>query len=276
MDKKFDDFMSVNSYGLYRKERQYVISLYNIFDQVTAKEKGSVLYKENEDIAKVILACIYPEVVHEQGMENARYILSDRQFNVREVIHEAVFMRDFYWKEMKKTNGVESGICGMNPGEFSFNSKLMEFCMRKDKYRRKLYKGAMTFMDLKNVQNIDRAKCMMDAKTDIAVIFTDNECMCLQNKVVFLECTYRTSELRNNNEYSRFSIQNDVQEFVCGKDNKERILTNYIGSGVHMVEFMDSQDVNIDIKNIDGKEEDNDSYIKLKISKSYLLKTGRN
>lgn len=210
-----------DNHSICREERQYALFLYNILRKYSSMEiRRNLKDEEKEKIEHIFFIC---------QLEHA---------DVEQVFYEASFMRDFFKQSQKEK-------------KVNFNNELIRYiykeyvkCENNIEYSDEGKNlGHNQINREKLLQTIDdeqfdklnfAARCMMNAKPDIAVLYKQNG----KRYFLFLECKFETGEKSYTDKrtstklsLSQRKVQWMIADFLCKnvfKSGKEIKLAEYM------------------------------------------------
>lgn len=202
-----------DEYSICREERQYAVFLYNILRKYRNKDK-----RIDKEVVSIFNACSIP-----RGAE------------IQNVFYEATFMRDFFERNRRLALSKNPENILLNkkfsPSNFiiedsnrSFNTKLIEYVIGQKQVlgisheRKEVNWGHnAALIDCSRLSDKEKKEIgrtiqhMMNAKPDIAVIYSENK----QRKLLFLECKFESGERSYERDCTQSDIQWKIADFLC-------------------------------------------------------------
>ncbi len=193
-----------DSHSICREERQYALFLYNILCRYgSAKMRKSLKNEKKTKIEHIFQVC---------RLKNAE--------KIGQVFYEASFTRDFFYRSKTANNGnfndalihyIYKEIMGCD-GPIKYVGKVNNLGhnqLEREDLSPKIQDGQFEKLRFK-------AKCMMNVKPDIAVLYEENG----RRYFLFLECKFETKEKpykdkKTAMKLSQREVQWMVADFLC-------------------------------------------------------------
>ena len=245
---------TLDKYSICREERQYALYLSNVLRYYGknpnycngSKGEPANRIRNGEDVKKIFEACGFNK---KNGFDNLDNLIIDK------VYYEATFMRDIFernrrmylpkkFRNKQREDFYLQKTFERTPNEISekgksFNRKLIEFCINKDKEikndeKEKLIKELANNVNIEEIhygmkggskkipkegkkyKNIIRA--MMNSKPDLAVIYYNSDNI-KKKYLLFFECKFESPESNkdgdNGEKLPQTKIQGYIADFLC-------------------------------------------------------------
>jgi len=260
LDLSIDKYIS-DEFSICREERQYALYLSNVLRYYGKNPKNKTTNRigDNEKVKSIFEACfVNIEDFNNFDYEEERKIMVEEELKkivIEKVFYEATFMRDIFernrrrylpkkFRNKKREDFYLQKTFERTPNKIcekgkSFNRKLIEFCINKDKEIKNDEKEKL-IKELANNENIEeihygmkdgnikipndfkkykkKIRAMMNSKPDLAVIYYNSDNI-MKKYLLFFECKFESPEDNkdgdNGEKLPQTKIQGYIADFLC-------------------------------------------------------------